>query len=183
MAGCPKSPFNRSRFISRKVFKMFDIDKIGQGEWFPFMDSKINETGDVEWLPVDTSSDERICFKQIGPDRYREIHDKYKGKKLNIPVENKSTRAMEVVPQYEQTAAQEKAERMEFWDETIVDWNIKTPNGSLISCTAENKYKLINGEPRFVRFANKCLQLLSGAKEAEAKLQEKNLQTGSSLET
>lgn len=159
---------------------MFDIEKIGTGEWFPFMDSKIDENGEVEWLPVDTDSDERVCFKQINPDRYREIKEKHKGKKINVPVQNIQSRAMEVVSQYEQTPAQEKAERMDFWDEHIVDWNIKNPSGTPIPCNAENKYKLITGEPRFVRYANKCLQIMSGVKEAEAKSQEKNLQTGSS---
>jgi len=153
---------------------MFDIEKIGNGEWFPFMDSNIGDDGKVEWLPVDINSDEKVCFKQIGPDMYREIHDKYKGKKINIPVQNVSTRGMEVIPQYEQTAAQEKAERMEFWDATIVDWNIKTPNGNLIPCTAENKYKLIHYEPRFVRYANKCLQLMAGTKEKQEENLEKN---------
>jgi hypothetical protein len=153
----------------------FDIDKIGTGEWFPFMDSKINENGEVEWLPVDLESDEKICFKQLSPDRYREIHEKYKGKKTNVPVQNVQSRAMEIVPQYEQTPAQEKAERMEFWDEQIVDWNIKTPSGDAIPCTAENKYKLITGEPRFLRYANKCLQLMISGKDEEVKKQEKNL--------
>ena len=162
---------------------MFDIEKIGQGEWFPFMDSKVNiETGDVEWLPVDPSSEEKICFKQLTPDQWRKIKDKYKGKKTNIPVQNPTTRAMEVVPQYEQTPAQESAERMEFWDAQIVDWNIKTPKGEPIPCTAENKYKLITGAPNFLRYANKCLQLMAGAKDEEKKELEKNsLNTSSSL--
>lgn len=161
----------------------FDIEKIGQGEWFPFMDSKINtETGEVEWLPVDPESDEKICFKQLNPDKWREIRDKYKGKKTNVPVQNPTSRAMEVVPQYEQTAAQEKGERMEFWDAQIVDWNIKTPKGELIPCTAETKYKLITGAPNFLRYANKCLQLMAGAKEEGKKELEKNSSpTSSSL--
>jgi hypothetical protein len=159
----------------------FDIEKIGSGEWFPFMDSKIGENGEVEWLPVDPECDEKVCFRQLGPDRYREIHDKYKGKKTNIPVQNPTSRGMEVVPQYEQTPAQEKAERMAFWDEQIVDWNITTPDGKPIPCTAETKYKLITGESRFLRYANKCIQLMSGTKTDEDKEKTKNLSTTSSL--
>jgi hypothetical protein len=161
----------------------FDIDKIGSGEWFPFMDSKISENGEVEWLPVDPECGEKVCFRQLGPDRYREIHDKYKGKKTNIPVKDPDTREMKVVGQYEQTPAQEKGERMECWDEQIVDWNITTPDGKAIPCTAENKYKLIVGEPRFLRYANKCIHMMSGVKADEEKEKIKNLPTGSSSES
>lgn len=153
----------------------FDIDKIGSGEWFPFMDSRINpDTGEVEWLPIDPESDERVCFRQISPDRFREIRDRYKGKRINVPVQNPTTRAMEVVQVHEQTPEQEKHERMSFWDETIVDWDIKTPKGDPIPCTRENKYKLVTGEPRFLRYANRCLQLMAGAKEESERVAEKN---------
>ena len=145
----------------------FDIDKIGAGEWFPFRDSRIDENGEVEWLPVE--SDEKVCFKQVSPDRFREINDKYKGKKINHMAQNPATRSMELVVEYEQSPAQEKASRMEFWDEAIVDWDIKTPDGEQIPCNAENKYKLVTGDQRFLRYANKCLQLISGVKEDEEK--------------
>lgn len=154
----------------------FDIQKIGEGEWFPFLDSKINiETGEVEWLPVDLESDEKICFQIISPDKFREIQDRHRGKKINTPVLNTLSKAMEIIVSYEQTPVQEKAERMEFWDNAITDWNIKdSRNSSPIPCTAENKYKLITGDQRFLRYANKCLQLLSGAKEDTEKKSEKN---------
>jgi len=172
--------FNRLR-AERFYHMSFDIEKIGSGEWFPFMDSKVNiETGEVEWLPVDPESDEKICFMQISLDRWREIRDKHKGKKINVPVQNPTTRGMEVVVQNEQTLAQEKAERMDVWDTQIVDWNIKTPQGKPIPCTAENKYKLITGAPNFLRYANKCLQLMTGTEEDAKKELEKNLSPGSS---
>lgn len=146
----------------------FDIEKIGGGEWFPFMDSRINETGGVEWLPVDPESTERVCFRQLSPDRFRELQNKHKGKKINIPVMNTLSKAMEVIVQYEQTPAQEKAQSVEFWDEAITDWEIDTPAGVPIPCTSENKYKLVMGDARFLRYANKCLKLLSGnVEEAE----------------
>jgi len=160
-------------WVEREFVMPFDIDKIGQGERFPFMDSKVSENGEVEWLPVDTTSDEYVCFKQINPDEFREIREKYKGKKTNVPVPNPTTRAMEVVVQYEQTPEQERKERMEYWDKSIVEWNIKTPNGAEIPCTADNKYKLVTGDQRFLRFANKCLQLIAGAKDEEKEAEKK----------
>jgi hypothetical protein len=155
----------------------FDIQKIGEGEWFPFIDSKINmETGEIEWLPIDLESDERVCFRIINSDRFREIQEKYRGKKINIPVLNTLSKAMEIITTYEQTPAQEKAERMEFWNEAITDWNIKdSRDGNPISCTGENKYKLIMGNQRFLRYANKCLGLLSRRSEDIKKKSEKNL--------
>jgi len=150
---------------------MFDLNKLGGGEWFPWQDSKIGEDGEIEW--GEPSLDERICFKQITADRFREIRDKYKGKKVNVPVKNPQTRQMEIVVQYEQTLEQEREERRAFWDETIVDWEIKTPIGEAIPCTTDNKYKLITEEPRFIRFANKCLSVLTQVTEAEAKAAEK----------
>jgi len=152
----------------------FDIDKIGQGEWFPFMDSKVGENGEIEWLPVDPNEEERVCFRQMDPDRYRLIKDKYRGKKIIVPMQNPTTKAMDFGKDYEQTPEQEKGERMEFWDESIIAWNIKLPDGSPIPCTAENKYKLVTGEQRFLRYANKCLMILSGSQESEKKALEKN---------
>lgn len=154
---------------------MFDLAKLGVGEWFPYQDSVINkETGAVEWLPIIPDSDEKVCFKQPDADVFRAIKEKYKGKKVNNPVRNPDTRAMELVVTYEQTPAQEKGQSMEFWDAAIVDWTIKDQNGDIIPLTPENKYKLVTMMPAFLRFCNHCLELLSGAKIEGAKAAEKN---------
>ncbi len=154
----------------------FDISKIGKGEWFPFSDSKINlATGVVEWIDPDPESDERVCFKSINPERMREINDKYKGKKINTPVLNTLSKAMEIIVSYELTPEQEKGGRVAFWDEVITDWTIKDkPTREIIPCTAENKYLLITGEMRFLRYANRCLQLLSGITQETKEASEKN---------
>ena len=153
----------------------FNINRINTGEWFLFQDSEVDpETGIITWFPVEQGSDEKVCFKQIDPERMREIKDKYKGKKINTPMLNTLSKTMELVVTYEQTAEQEKGERMEFWNEAIVDWNITDPAGNKIECSSENKYLLIKGDMRFLRFANRCLQLLSGMKQEDEKKQEKN---------
>lgn len=154
---------------------MFDLAKLGVGEWFPYQDSVVNkETGLVEWLPSNPDSDEKVCFKQPDADTFRAIKEKYKGKKVNNPVRNPDTRAMELVVTYEQTPAQEKGQSMEFWDAAIVDWTIKDQDGKIIPATAENKYKLVTMLPAFLRFCNRCMELLSGAKIEGAKASEKN---------
>lgn len=155
---------------------MFDLAKLGVGEWFPYQESVIDkETGRIEWLPSDPDTDEKVCFKQPDADVFRAIKEKYKGKKINNPVRNPETRAMEIVVTYEQTPAQEKAQSMEFWDHAIVDWTIKDQAGKIIPLTAENKYKLVTQMPVFLRFCNRCLELLSGSKAEDDRAAEKNL--------
>jgi hypothetical protein len=152
---------------------MFDIAKLGIGEWFPYQDSKVDPvTGEVTW--GEPSTTEKICFRRMDPDRNREISEKFKGKKVNTPVLNTISKKMELVVSYEQTPDQEKAERMAFWDEIISDWNITDPAGKAIQPTAENKYLLIKGSMEFLRFANHCLEILSGAMVEKAAESEKN---------
>lgn len=152
---------------------MFDIAKLGIGEWFPYQESKVDsETGKVTW--GEPSTTEKICFRRMDPDRNREISEKFKGKRINTPVLNTISKKMELVVTYEQTPEQEKAERMAFWDEIISDWNITDPNGNPIPVTAENKYLLIKGSMEFLRFANRCLEILSGAMVEKAEAAEKN---------
>ena len=145
------------------------------GDWFPYQDSIIDsETGVVEWIPIDPESKDRVCFKQPDPDEMRIRQDKYRGKKINIPVLNTLSKTMEIVIKYEQTPEQEKAERMDFWDDAILHWEIFDPNGELIPCTAENKYKLIKGHTPFLRFCNRYLQMLSGITAEQAENEIKN---------
>jgi len=152
---------------------MFDISKLGIGEWFPYQESKVDPlTGEVTW--GEPSATEKICFRRMDPDRNREISEKFKGKKVNTPVMNPSSKKMELVVTYEQTPEQEKGERMAFWDEIISDWNIVDPAGKSIPPTAENKYLLIKGSPEFLRFANRCLEILSGNMVTSAENAEKN---------
>lgn len=152
---------------------MFDISKLGIGEWFPYQESKVDPlTGEVTW--GEPSATEKICFRRMDPDRNREISEKYKGKKINTPVMNPSSKKMELITTYEQTPEQEKAERMAFWDEIISDWNITDPQGKSIPPTAENKYLLIKGSMEFLRFANRCLEILSGAMVENKEASEKN---------
>jgi hypothetical protein len=154
---------------------MFDLSKLGVGEWFPYQDSKVDpQTGEVEWSPVDPNSKERVCFKQPDPDETRLRQEKYRGKKINVPVLNTVSRAMELVPTYEQTPEQEKAERMDFWDDAIPTWEIFDPHGKLIPCTKENKYKIIKGSMPFLRFCNHSLQILAGIKVSAERVQTKN---------
>jgi hypothetical protein len=155
---------------------MFDLEKLGAGEWFPYQDSVIHEsTGEVEWLEHDTEEDEQVCLKQPDAELMRLTRDKYKGKKVNNPVLNPKSKAMEIVTTYEQTSEQEKAQSMAFWDAAIVDWTIKSPTTQeKIPLTAENKYKLVTMVPAFLRFCNRSLEILSGTKLENEKAAEKN---------
>ncbi|HSW62170.1 MAG TPA: hypothetical protein VLH56_02445 [Dissulfurispiraceae bacterium] len=152
----------------------FDISKIGGGEWFPYQDSHVDpESGEVTWLEPD--AEEMACFRQVPPDKFREIQNRHRGKKVNTPVLNSRTKAMEIVTVYEQTAEQEQAERVEFWDNAISDWTFIDPRTKeAIPCTAENKYLLITRVPAFLRWVNRCMSLLSGVSAEADKAAEKN---------
>lgn len=162
---------------------MFDLSKLGVGEWFPYQDSIVNKDGEVEWLPLDPNSKEKVCFVQ--PDSYdlRIATEKYRGRKINIPVKDPDTRQMNVVPTYEQTPEQAREEGMEFWDRAITAWEIFDPSGNLIPCTRENKYKLIMGHMPFLRFSNRSLQMLQGLKADTKEKETKNSLTGSTNAT
>ena len=155
---------------------MFDLEKLGVGEWFPYQESVVDkETGKVEWLEHDTVADEKICLRQPDAETMRLMRDKYKGKKVNNPVKDHETRQMVIVPTYDQTSEQEREQSMEFWDAAITDWTIKNPKTKVvIPCTKENKYKLITMVPAFVRFCNRSLEILSGTKVEKEKIAEKN---------
>jgi len=154
---------------------MFDLSKLGKGEWFPYQDSKVNpQTGEIEWLPIDSKSKDRVCFKQIDPDEMIVRQEKYRGTRINNPVLNTATRQMEIIITYEQTPEQKKDERMDFWDAVIPEWELYDSQEKLIPCTAENKYKLVKGHAAFLRFCNRSLELLSSIKNENAKAAEKN---------
>lgn len=155
---------------------MFDLSKLGKGEWFPYQDSSTDkETGKVVFQPPDPKSDERVCFKQPTAEFMRALQHKYRGKKINNPVHNPVAKAMEIVVTYDpQTPEQEAAQSREFWNEVIQDWTIKDENGSVIECTAENKYRLVTMVPAFLRFCNNSIELLSGANAEKLQVSEKN---------
>lgn len=155
---------------------MFNMSKLGTGEWFPYQASSVNiESGELTWLPPDPDLDEKVCFKQPATDFMRALIKKYRGKRVNTPVLNPSNKAMEMITTYEdQTAEDEKNYMLEFWDEVITDWTIKDEHKKIIPATAENKYLLLTSEPAFLRYCNRCVALLSGSKIEREKTAEKN---------
>ena len=159
---------------------MFDLEKLGVGEWFPYQDSVVHKNPDgtvreIEWLEHDKEADEWVCLRQPDSEKMRLVRDKHKGKKINLFAKDPDTRQMVVASTMEQTSEQEKAQSMAFWDEAIEDWKIKSPKTKeLIPLTVENKYKLITMVPAFLRFCNDRLERLSGIKVEQAKAAEKN---------
>jgi hypothetical protein len=154
---------------------MFDLEKIGSGEWFPFQESIVDQqTGKIEWLPIKADSQDKVCFKSPDADETRIRQEKYRGKKVNTPVLNTLSKAMEICVSYEQTPDQMKNESMEFWDSVIVDWELSDPEGTPIPCTTENKYILVKGHMPFLRFCNRSLQMLQGIKMEDDQKKEKN---------
>lgn len=155
---------------------MFNLSKLGIGEWFPYQGSSVDfQTGEIVWNSPDAAGEEKICVKKPEAKFMRELDQKYRARKINTPVLNPSTRHMEMIETYEPlTADQEESRTREFWNEVIQDWTIKDESGKPIEATPENKYALISGDAGFLRFCNRCLEMLSGVKIEKEQAAEKN---------
>lgn len=155
---------------------MFNLSKLGIGEWFPYQESSVDfQTGEIVWQSPDPAADEKICIKKPDAKFMRELDQKYRAKKINTPVLNTATRHMEIVETHEPLSVdQEEARTKEFWNAIIQDWTIKDEKGAVIEPTPENKYALITGDTGFLRFCNRCLEMLSGVKIEKEKAAEKN---------
>ncbi len=66
---------------------------------------------------------------------------------------------------YEYISVNDKKSNEETWDYCIFDWLCFDDKGGKMSCTLENKMKLMSGSPTFMNFVLKCLELLN--KEAD----------------
>ena len=148
----------------------FNLDQT-EGEWFQFFGSHIDPNGEV--IYEDPVSDARAQVRSIVPFIEERIS---KRKRIVEHVYNPKTRAMERLSHFEElTPEQAKAERDDLWDYAITAFeNFKdSKTGELITCTRENKLKLMK-VPAFDRFIARCQQLISDAGIKEKEVTEKN---------
>ena len=149
----------------------FDL-AAGGGEWFTFFTSEIKEDGQIVYNKPENDA-AQVCLRVAD----EETIDKIRGTTRTIKKEfvyNPKTRAMERVVYEEQTPEQSREERRLTWDHAIVAWKgILDLEGNEIPCTVDNKMKLM-GNPQFLRFVGRCLQLISGAAQDAEKAAEKN---------
>ncbi|MGA2462780.1 MAG: hypothetical protein ABSH06_00310 [Thermodesulfobacteriota bacterium] len=119
-----------------------------QGRWFKFFGSHI-----------DPNTGARVQVRNIAPF----IEARLMMRKMSIrEVFNPGTKALKRIYYYPDLSSEEKQkERDDAWDFAIVRFenfkNAKT--GELISCTRENKLKLMK-VPVFNRFISRCLQII-----------------------
>jgi hypothetical protein len=110
----------------------------------------------------------RVCLQLCPPEKVDEFRQSCLTTKSQA-VKNSDTRRMEIVEQ-------EKVDITRFGellnDYCIVEWDLKDVKGKSISCTSENKKKLM-GVPVFASFIRECLdelgKLAGVAKEEEVK--------------
>ena len=149
----------------------FDLDST-QGEWFPFFSSHIDPvTG--EPIYDEPEKDARVQIRSIGPFIEERMA---KRKKIAEHIYNPKTRAMERLSYFaEQTPDELRAERDDLWDYAITGLeNFKdSKTGELITCTRENKLKLMK-VPVFDRFVARCQQLLASSGVKVKEDEEKN---------
>ena len=152
---------------------IFDLGK-ATGDWFEFFESHIDiRTGDITYDDPKPGTG-RVCLRDMGPF-WRESQRSRK-KKCEF-VRNPSTRAMERVEYYDQTAEEEAREREDGFDYTITDLeNFFDAKGKPIKCTRENKLKLLE-IPVFDRFIARCFEVQQNASKILAKVTEKNSST------
>lgn len=149
----------------------FNLDQ-SEGEWFAFFGSHVDlNTGEVVY--EDPVSDARVQVRSIAPFIEERIA---KRKRVVEHIYNPKTRSMERVSFFkEQTAEEVQAEINDLWDYAITALeNFKDrKTGELITCTRENKLKLMK-VPVFDRFMARCQQLISDAGIEVKKEAEKN---------
>ena len=150
----------------------FDLDST-QGEWFPFFSSHIDPvTG--EPIYDEPEKDAKVQIRSIGPF----IEERMMKRKMIVEhVYNSKTRAMDRNRYPEDlTPEQAKAERDDLWDYAITGINEyfkDSKTGELITCTRENKLKLMK-VPVFDRFVARCQQLLASSGVKVKEDEEKN---------
>lgn len=151
---------------------IFDLDKINDGEWFPFFESRINEKGEVEYDEPKEGAG-RVCIRDFSTIIEQQVG---KRKKKSEFVLNPVTRSMERVTYFEDYPEEQKQrDNDDVWDYTITAWEgFYDKNGDVIECTRENKIKLMK-LPVFDRFVGRCLQMLSNSRVLIKEEAEKNL--------
>lgn len=144
-----------------------------QGEWFKFFNSHIDpQTGETIFEdPVDNA---RVQIRSMVPF----FEERLAKRKREVErILNPKTRAMERISFYPDLSFEEaQKERDDGIDYAIIGLeNFKdSKTGEIITCTRENKLKLMR-VPVFDRFLTRCFQLLasSGVKDKEEEI--KNL--------
>jgi len=147
-----------------------DLDE-ATGDWFEFFESRIDiRTGEISYDDPKLGTG-RVCIRDMGP--FLQERQRSRKKKYTF-VRNPSTRAMERVEYYDQTAEEEAQEREDAIDYAITGLeNFFDAKGKPIKCTRENKIKLL-AIPVFDRFLSRCFELQQNASRIQAKVTEKN---------
>ena len=138
---------------------VFEQGEKEQGDWFPFVSSRIDpSTGEVCYDPPEEGAAE-FCFRSPTPF----WQERQKGrKKEHKMVLNPGSKAMERVGYYpDLPPEEERTERDDSWDYVITGMrNARwSENGPEMECTRENKLKLLKNTA-FLRFANRTLQMI-----------------------
>lgn len=139
---------------------IFDLERLNEGEWFPFFESHIDDKGEIVY--DDPKSDAgRIRIRSMNPIIEKQIEGRKRSAQFVL---NPQSRAMERVGYFEEIPfEQAKKDRDDVWDYVITGLEgLYDAKGKEIECTRENKLKLM-AIPMFDRFVAKCLQILANA--------------------
>ena len=149
-----------------------------EGEWFPFQNSKIDPlTGEPVFDDPDTEA--RVQIRSMTPFFEERIA---KRKREVERILNPKTRQMERISYYADLSVEDaRAERDDAFDFAItgVEGFKDSKTGQIITCTRENKLKLMK-LPVFDRFFARCQQLLSSSGVKQKEELDRNFPIGSS---
>ena len=150
----------------------FDIDKIGDGTWFEFFNSEVQDDGIIKYFDPEPGS-EMVKVKSPSSEFIRELLRKTRSVEY-VAVLNPKSRSMEFAEKpLPQTKEQSKAWGAGFADEAISDWKITKPDGTPIPCNLENKLKMMSFAP-FDRFVAKCIKAADEMIIVKKEIEEKN---------
>jgi len=139
----------------------WDLENLNPATRFVWDENVITEK--QEWVELrDTSQeDSDRIYKSIGATE-----------KVEYKTDPK-TRQMQRIRFFSPTDEQLKKFNEEYWDFSIAEWQLFTPDGKKIPCTRENKIKMMTQSPSFGTWVNKCLddlkESIEQAKETEIK--------------
>lgn len=152
---------------------LFDLEKIDDGDWFPFFASRVNAKGEVEYdEPKPGANSVRI--RPIAP--FWETRRATRKKRHEFAL-NPVTRAMERVAYFEElTPEQDKKENEDAYDYAIT--GVRDAAGEPIAFDRAAKVEHM-AHPVFNRFFWRCQQMLGSARAQGQEDAGKNSSSGS----
>lgn len=140
----------------------FDLNNLNPSAWFAVPDEKTGEP-----------TNEKICLRLPSVNLMDTINKETTKRRVELhhPLKESgkpNVRAPLQRIEFDEVIDPDKRSMM-LWDSIIVDWELYTPEGERIPCTAENKVLMMKGSSRFASLVNEFMDEMQKAEEAHKK--------------